>query len=97
MAEQFRIIETPTRTVYIPIGDGEELCRKLRSGEMSRALLRRLGVYSVECYAAQFKALDDAGALELLPDGSAILADMTKYDRETGLTLNAETGIGLFI
>ena len=97
VAEQFRIIETPTRTVYIPIGDGEELCRKLRSGEMSRALLRRLGVYSVECYAAQFKALDDAGALELLPDGSAILADMTKYDRETGLALNAETGIGLFI
>ena len=36
-------------------------------------------------------------ALELLPDGSAILADMTKYDRETGLALNAETGIGLFI
>lgn len=97
VAEQFRIIETPTRTVYIPIGDGEELCRKLRSGEISRALLRRLGIYSVECYAAQFKALDDAGALELLPDGSTILADMTKYDRETGLALNAETGIGLFI
>ena len=87
VAEQFRLIETPTRTVYLPLGAGAELCRQLR----------RLGVYSVECYDAQFKALDRSGALELLPDGSAILIDMTKYDPKTGLALDAETGLGLFI
>lgn len=97
IAELFRLIETPTRTVYLPLGDGAELCRQLRDGKMSRGLLRRLGVYSVECYNAQFKALDDSGALELLPDGSAILIDMTKYDPKTGLALDAETGVGLFI
>ena len=97
VAAQFKLIETPTRTVYLPLGDGAELCRQLRNGEMSRGLLRRLGVYSVECYDAQFNALDRSGALELLPDGSAILIDMTKYDPKTGLALDAETGLGLFI
>ena len=97
IAELFRLIETPTRTVYLPLGDGAELCRQLRDGKMSRGLLRRLGVYSVECYNAQFNALDRSGALELLPDGSAILIDMTKYDPKTGLAFDAETGVGLFI
>lgn len=97
VAEQFRLIEAPTRTVYLPVGEGAELCRRLREREMSRALLRRLGVYSVECYDAQFRALDSAGALELLPDGSAVLTDMTKYDPKTGLALDVELGIGLFI
>ena len=97
VAERFRIIETPTRTVYMPVGDGAELCRLLLAGEISRSLLRRLGVYSVECYDTQFKALDSAGALELLPDGTAVLTDLTKYDPKTGLTLDVETGIGLFI
>ena len=97
VAEQFKLIETPTRTVYLPLGAGAELCRQLRDGKMSRGLLRRLGVYSVECYDAQFKALDRSGALEILPDGSAILIDMTKYDPKTGLALDAETGLGLFI
>ena len=97
VAELFRLIETPTRTVYLPHGAGAELCRQLRDGKMSRGLLRRLGVYSVECYNAQFNALDRSGALELLPDGSAILIDMTKYDPKTGLAFDAETGVGLFI
>lgn len=97
VAELFRLIETPTRTVYLPLGAGAELCRQLRDGKMSRGLLRRLGVYSVECYNAQFNALDRSGALELLPDGSAILIDMTKYDPKTGLAFDAETGVGLFI
>lgn len=97
VAERFRIIEAPTRTVYIPVGDGAEFCRLLVAGEMTRSLLRRLGVYSVECYDTQFKALDSAGALELLPDGTAVLTDLTKYDPKTGLSLDVETGIGLFI
>ena len=97
VAERFRIIEAPTRTVYIPVGGGAEFCRLLVAGEMTLSLLRRLGVYSVECYDTQFKALDSAGALELLPDGTAVLTDLTKYDPKTGLTLDVETGIGLFI
>lgn len=97
VAEAFHLIETPTRTVYLPVGDGAALCARLQRGECSRTLLRRLGIYSIACYTAQFDALDAACALELLPDGSAILTDLSKYDVKTGLALNIETGYGLFI
>ena len=97
IAERFRLIEAPTRTVYLPIEEGTALCRRLQAGEVSRTLLRKLGPYSVDCYEQQFQALDRAGALELLTDGAAILIDLSKYDRKTGLTLNIETGIGIYI
>lgn len=96
VAEKFQLIETPTRTIYIPIDGGEALCEKLRLGLYSRTLLRQLGVYSVACYAQQFESLDTAGALELLPDGAAILTDLSKYSRKTGLTMDVETGVGIF-
>ena len=93
VAEQFQFIETPTRTVYLSLDEGTDLCEKLRSGLCSRSLLRRLGTYSVACYQKQFDALDAAGALDILPNGSAILRDPAKYDRRTGLAMDVETGI----
>ena len=96
VAEQFHLIEAPTRTVYLPVGEGKALCDQLRSGTVSRILYRKLGAYSVACYAQQFQALRDAGALEMLPNGSAILTDSTLYDAKTGLSMDVETGKGLF-
>ena len=97
IAGRFHLIEAPTRTIYLPIGDGAPLCERLQRGEVSRTLLRKLGQFSVACYEPQFRALDDAGALELLPDGSAILMDLSNYDEKTGLAMNVETGVGIFI
>ena len=97
IAARFHLIETHTRTVYLPLGEGEALCRRLQNGEVNRTLLRKLGSCSVDCYTGQFEALDAAGALELLPDGAAILRDLSKYDQKTGLALDAENGVGLFI
>lgn len=96
VAESFHLIENSTRTVYIPVGDGAKLCEKLRNGFYGRSLLRQLGKYSVECYPDQFDALNAAGALELLENGAAILTDTSKYSPSTGLTMDIETGIGLF-
>ena len=92
IAERFHLIEAPTRTVYLPIEEGAVLCSRLRAGAMSRALLRKLGAYSVDCYEPQFRALDDAGALVLLPDGAAVLTDLSKYDGEN--RTGNECGIG---
>ncbi len=97
IAERFHLIETPTRSIYIPIGEGRALCERLRTGGVSRSLLRRLGLFCVACYEPHFRALDDAGALAVLPDGSAILEDLSKYDEKTGLMLRVETGIGYCI
>ena len=95
-AEQFRLIESPTRTVYLPIGKGKALCEQLRRQGPTRTLLRRLGLYSVNCYEAQLKSLLAAGALEELSGGELLLANPGLYSAEIGLTMEIETGNGLF-
>lgn len=90
IAERFRLIEQDTRTVYIPIGDGERLVERLRQGERSRQLFRELGQYGVSVYPRQFQTLDEGGALELLEDGSAVLTDLSLYSDDTGLTFDVD-------
>ncbi len=96
VAQEFRLIDTPTRTLYIPHGKGEELVGRLRAGERSRDLFRKLGRYGVSVYEKHLKALDQAGALELLEDGSAILTDLSLYREATGLEATVETGLAHF-
>lgn len=97
IAERFHLIDSETRAVYIPLGEGEELVRRLRSGERSRALFRALGQYGVSIYPQHFDALDRAGDLEVLEDGSAILTNLTLYDSAMGLSLMADNGKLLLI
>ena len=95
-AEQFQLIESPTRTVYLPIGEGKALCEQLRRQGPNRVLLRQLGLYSVDCYEGQLKSLLAAGVLEELPGGELLLANPDLYSAEIGLTMEIETGNGLF-
>lgn len=97
VAERFHMIDSPTRTVYIPLGAGAELVGRLRAGERSRALFRQLGHYGVSIYENHFAALDQAGDLERLEDGSAILATLSLYSEETGLSLEADCGKAFFV
>ena len=97
VAERFHLIDSPTRTVYIPWGEGSELVERLHAGEGGRALFRRLGQYSVSVYEKHFAALEAAGELEVLENGAAILRDPALYAEETGLSLEADSGKGLFI
>ncbi len=92
VAEKFHLIDSETQTVYIPMGEGEELAQRLRSGERDRGLFRALGQYGVSVCPQHFEALDRAGALVVLEDGSAILADLTLYDPDMGLSLTADEG-----
>lgn len=97
VAQRFHLIDTPTRTLYIPLGEGEGLVERLRAGERSRGLFRQLGQYGVSVYEAHFAALEGAGDLEVLEDGSAVLRDTALYSMETGLSLDADSGKGLFV
>lgn len=97
VAEEFRLIDNETRTIYIPWQDGSELITRLKNGERSRQLFRELGQYSVSVYEQHYRKLDMAGALEPLEDGSFILRDMRLYSQETGLTLEPEGGQAEFI
>lgn len=97
VADQFRLIDNNTRTVYIPWEKGTDLIARLKGGERSRQLFRELGQYSVSLYEQHYRQLDIAGALEPLEDGSSILRDLNLYSRETGLTLEPESGQAEFI
>ena len=92
VAERFHLIDGETRIVYIPLGDGEELVRRLRSGECSRPLFRELGQYGVSIYPQHFEALNLAGDLEVLEDGSAVLTNLALYGSDMGLSLAADAG-----
>ncbi len=92
IAEQFQLIESPTSTVYIPDGEGAELIEKLRRGELSRNLFRKLGQYGVSVYPDHFSALKKSGALEVLPSGDAILTRLDYYQETTGLTMDVDSG-----
>lgn len=97
VAERFHLIDSPTRTVYIPWREGAALVAQLRSGAGGRRLLRQLGQYSVSVYEKHFAALEAAGDLEVLENGAAVMRNGALYSDETGLSLEADAGKGLFI
>lgn len=97
VAQRFHLIDSPTNTVYIPLGEGEALVKRLQSGERNRNLFRQLGLYGVSVYERHFAALEDAGDLQLLDCDVAILRNLSLYSEETGLSLDADSGKGLFI
>ena len=70
---------------------------QLRSGGGGRTLFRKLGQYGVSIYDKHFAALNQAGDLEILENGAAILCNTALYSERTGLSLEADSGKGLFI
>ena len=98
MAEKFRLIENDTRTVLILRTDNaKSLADHLRRGERSRALLRQAAQESVSAYPQHFEALNVRGALELLDENVSILTDESLYNEQTGLALQADSGVGIFL
>ena len=84
-------------------GGGAALIERLKAGECSKELYRKLGRYAVSVYEPHFQKLYAAGALltarevPALDEDSAILNDMSLYSETTGLTLEPETGKAEFI
>lgn len=85
VAKEFHLIDSSTKTVYIPQGDGAMLLKQLQAGHYSRALYRKLNQYAVNLYEPAYQALLSAGALEPIDEDSAVLRSLGQYDRETGL------------
>lgn len=97
VAGRFHLIDQETCTVYLPLGGGEALCQALEAGTACREDYRRAGQYSVGVYARHFAALSRAGDLLPLTPDSAILTNLSLYDPETGLSLQADCGKAEFI
>lgn len=94
-AENFRMIDDETFTVYIPTEENEALLNELRMGKCGRQLLRKLAHDAVSIYPQQFQRI--AVAAERLPEiNAAILTDRSLYDEECGLRDQPATGIAQF-
>ena len=97
VAENFHLIDQETYTVYIPLGDGAEICRPIQEKRGNREDYRRAGQYSVGIYQQHFQNLWRAGDIELLSENSAMLTNLSLYDPETGLSTLADAGKAEFI
>ncbi len=98
MAQKFNLIEQDTYAVLIPItSEAAEIAARLKSGERSRALLRKAGRYSVNVYEPHFNALNDKRALEPLEEDLFLLTDPSLYSESTGLAIMSDTGVGIFL
>lgn len=97
VAENFRLIENATVVVYIPLEEGEGLVETLQKGRGNRDTFRKLGQYAVNVYPDHWKALWEGGYLERVGDSCFVLRDVTKYRKDTGLQMDVDMGIGVFI
>lgn len=97
IASRFHLIDSPTKTIYVLQGEAETLAARLKQGERSRKVFRQLGQYGVSVYEMHFAALEQAGDLEILEDGTAFLRNRALYSMDTGLSLEVDAGKALFV
>ena len=102
IAKRFILIEDSSKPVLIPMEEKAiQIAETLRSGYVSRALLRQAGKYcvSVRCGKedAPLETLFRNGKIEALGEKGEffILTDMTLYDSLVGLKDNIEEGVAI--
>lgn len=92
VANDFRMIDDTTKTVYIPIGDGEAICKRIANGVATREDYRKAGQYCVNIYERDYQVLLLSGDIQMIDEGSALLCNPNLYDKRTGLSLKPEFG-----
>jgi CRISPR-associated endonuclease/helicase Cas3 len=102
IASGFHLIDNTTKSIIIPDTDeAQKLVQRLKSGERNRDLMRAVQQYSVNVYDRNYQAMYSAGQIQPLDagldEGIAVLTDDKKYDENTGLDADADSGNGIFI
>lgn len=104
IAKRFRLIDTPTIPVYIPLpGEGSLLCERLERGDMDRTLFRKLGRYAVNVWPRHLEQLKSVGAVLTVGSGKNdeedcfVLRDMDLYSARLGLRLDDATADGILV
>ncbi len=88
IANEFHLIEDKGMTLYIPYdAEGDKLIKQYKTEGVSRKLLRQLGQYAVSLPEWSWKALRDAGSLQMLADNTAYLTDPAAYEPNLGILL----------
>lgn len=98
VANDFKMIDNDTKTVYIPTEDNKNLISELRNRKYTKELFRKLEQYAVNLYSWEFKKLDEASAIEIVDGEFYILADSKYYSEKTGMVFpDSGLGMGLFV
>ena len=97
VARDFRLIDQATKTVYIPLEGGKELCDRLLSGCADLEIYRKAGRYSVSIYEQHYQTLLSSGDILPLDEESGILIDPALYSKQTGLSMQSDAGRAEFI
>ncbi len=104
IAKRFKLIDTPTVPVYIPLSDeGVRLCERLEQDDIDRTLFRKLGKYAVNVWPRHLEKLQSTGAVLVVGRGANdeescfILRDMNLYSSRLGLKLDDATADGIFL
>ena len=97
VAKNFKLIENDVKTIFIPNEENKDLLLRLRQGERTKDLFRKLAQYGVSVYEQHYEALRQAGDIEILDQEATILLNESLYSEETGLSLDADFGKALFI
>lgn len=98
IAKQFKLINDDSICVLIPYDEeAEAIVQELRNGIRTRALLRKAGQFVVNVYEQQYEKLFGQGAIEKIDDNISLLTDVKLYNDKTGLNVNIESGIGIFL
>ena len=100
VAEDFKMIENDTKTVFIPVEEeAQDLLQQLKYQGFTKTSMRKAGQYSVTLYDDVIEKMKDAGMIELVAENINDfyeLKDEERYTEEFGLDLNIENGMALF-
>ena len=100
VAEDFKMIENDTKTVFIPVEEeAQDLLQQLKYQGFTKTSMRKAGQYSVTLYDDVIEKMKDAGMIELVAENINDfyeLKDKERYTEEFGLDLNIENGRALF-
>ena len=99
--KKFNMIEESSLPIFIPFDDkGEELLQEIKSGNITRSLIRKTGPYLVNIYENKFDKMLKAHHIEYATNENktfAYLFDKKYYDENLGVLQDVEEGEGIFL
>ena len=102
VGKEFKLIEQNTKTILIPVEErAKEIAEELKLKGASKRLIREAGKYCVNVYDNLFRKMYGAGMFvgvsEELKEEFFVLKDCSNYSDETGLQVNVELGVDVWL
>ena len=101
VGKEFRLIEENTKTIFINIEEeAQEILQDLKLKGFTRSGIRRAAQYCVNVYEQEFDKYNGAGMLRPVSEDIQdfyVLTDSEQYSEETGLNLDIDYGMALWV